>query len=75
MNSAGEFVAGDVGQFDVGVVADVAVPIRAAETGCFYFYYDALGVWCGDWEFFDGKWAVELFEVDGAHFFLFHQVI
>ena len=67
MNGAGEFVAGDVWKFYIGVVADVAMPVGAAEAGGFYFDYDGVLIRGWDREFFDFERAIELFEVNGAH--------
>ena len=66
-DDAGEFVAGDVWQYDIAVVAHPGVPIAAAEAGSFDFDDDAVGG-CG-WgrDVFNREIASEFGEIDGAH--------
>jgi hypothetical protein len=47
--NTGKFMAGDMGQFDVGVKALPAPPVTAAYACGMYFYQDACG-W-GNWWF------------------------
>ena len=66
-DDAGEFVAGDMWQYDIAVVAHPGVPIAAAEAGSFDFDDDAVGGWGWGGDVFDCQFTGELGEVDGAH--------
>ena len=52
-DDAGEFVAGNMWQYNIAVVAHPGMPIAAAEAGSFDFDNDTVGGCCWGWDVFD----------------------